>query len=91
MTIGFHSPILGWKDTDLGALFVIVRLTKLSEWWVDDSMVSSDLIISLGCESTLLMPILPYTDPTTGQVKYFSRANAQEKGLAYVQQARPVR
>ena len=36
MTIGFHSLILGWKETDLGDLFLIVRLTKLSEWWVDD-------------------------------------------------------
>ena len=31
------------------------------------------------------MPILPYIDPTSGQVKYFSRANTQEKGVAYVQ------
>ena len=26
MTIGFHSLILGWSDTDLGDLFMIVKL-----------------------------------------------------------------
>lgn len=31
------------------------------------------------------MPLRPYTDPTSGQVKYFSRVNAQENGPAYVQ------
>ena len=31
------------------------------------------------------MPILSYIDPTSGQVKYFSKADSQEKGAAYVQ------
>ena len=29
MTIGLHSLILAWKDTDFGDLFLIVRLTDL--------------------------------------------------------------
>ena len=36
VTIGFHLLILGWKDTELNDLFPNVRLTGLSEWWVDD-------------------------------------------------------
>ena len=43
MTIEVHSLILGWRDTDLDDLFLIVRLTKLSEWWVDDKNVSTAL------------------------------------------------
>ena len=46
MTIGLHSLILGWKDTDFGDLFLIIRLTKLSEWWVDDYMPSAFVIPS---------------------------------------------
>ena len=43
--MGFHWPILGWKDTDLGVLLVIVQFTKLSEWWVVDSK-SSEIIVT---------------------------------------------
>ena len=49
VTIGFHLLILGWKDTELRDLFPTVRLTGLSEWWVDDGSARSS-----GCPKILL-------------------------------------
>ena len=48
VTIGFHLLILGWKDTELGDSFPIVRLTGLSEWWVDDGYCNDAFRVSRG-------------------------------------------
>jgi len=50
-----------------------------------NSYQGKDFLNDTCCGSTLLMPFIPYTDPTSGQVKYFSRVNAQQNGPAPVQ------